>query len=66
MQSRLHIPLIFSLDVIHGYQTIFPVPLMEASSWDPAAIAKRRVGLRHGGDRRRHQVDLQPDGRHRP
>jgi beta-glucosidase len=40
MQSRLHIPLIFSLDVIHGYQTIFPVPLMEASSWDPAAIAK--------------------------
>ncbi|MDQ1484465.1 MAG: beta-glucosidase, partial [Actinomycetota bacterium] len=40
MQSRLHIPLIFSLDVIHGYQTIFPVPLMEASSWDPAAITK--------------------------
>jgi len=40
MQSRLHIPLIFSLDVIHGYQTIFPVPLMEASSWDPAAIAR--------------------------
>ena len=39
MQSRLHIPLIFSLDVIHGYQTIFPVPLMEASSWDPAAIS---------------------------
>jgi beta-glucosidase len=32
LQSRLHIPLIFSLDVIHGYQTIFPVPLMEASS----------------------------------
>jgi beta-glucosidase len=40
LQSRLHIPLIFSLDVIHGYQTIFPVPLMEASSWDPAAITK--------------------------
>ena len=39
MQSRLHIPLIFSLDVIHGYQTIFPVPLGEASSWDPTAIA---------------------------
>ena len=38
LQSRLRIPLIFSLDVIHGYQTIFPVPLMEASSWDPAAI----------------------------
>jgi beta-glucosidase len=39
LQSRLHIPLIFSLDVIHGYRTIFPVPLMEASSWDPAAIS---------------------------
>jgi beta-glucosidase len=40
LQSRLHIPLIFSLDVIHGYQTIFPVPLMEASSWDPPAISR--------------------------
>jgi beta-glucosidase len=40
LQSRLHIPLIFSLDVIHGYQTIFPVPLMEASSWDPSAIRR--------------------------
>jgi beta-glucosidase len=40
LQSRLHIPLIFSLDVIHGYQTIFPVPLMEASSWDPTAITR--------------------------
>ena len=39
LQSRLHIPLIFSLDVIHGYQTIFPQP-MEASSWDPTAISK--------------------------
>ncbi len=40
MQSRLHIPLIFSLDVIHGYQTVFPAPLAEASSWDPAAITR--------------------------
>jgi beta-glucosidase len=38
LQSRLHIPVIFSLDVIHGYKTIFPVPLAEASSWDPAAV----------------------------
>jgi beta-glucosidase len=38
MNSRLHIPLIFSLDVIHGYQTIFPVPLGESSSWDPRAV----------------------------
>ncbi len=37
--SRLHIPLIFGLDVIHGYRTMFPVPIGEASSWDPATIA---------------------------
>ena len=30
--------MIFSLDVIHGYKTIFPVPIGEASSWDPAAV----------------------------
>ncbi len=38
LKSRLHIPVIFGLDVIHGYKTIFPVPLAEASSWDPAAV----------------------------
>ena len=32
------IPLIFSLDVIHGYKTMFPVPLGEASSWDPSMV----------------------------
>ena len=37
LQSRLHIPVIFGLDVIHGYKTIFPVPIGEASSWDPAS-----------------------------
>lgn len=35
-QSRLHIPLIFGLDTIHGYSTIFPIPLGEASSFDPS------------------------------
>jgi beta-glucosidase len=38
LQSRLGIPLIFGLDVIHGYRTMFPVPLAEASSWDMSAI----------------------------
>jgi beta-glucosidase len=38
LQSRLKIPLLFSLDVIHGYKTIFPIPLAEASSWDLDAI----------------------------
>jgi beta-glucosidase len=36
-KSRLHIPLIFGLDVIHGHRTIFPVPLAIAASWDPSA-----------------------------
>jgi beta-glucosidase len=35
-QTRLHIPLIFGYDVIHGFSTIYPVPLALASSWDPA------------------------------
>ncbi|HVN80395.1 MAG TPA: glycoside hydrolase family 3 N-terminal domain-containing protein [Terriglobia bacterium] len=34
-ESRLKIPLILGFDVIHGYKTIFPIPLGEASSWDP-------------------------------
>jgi beta-glucosidase len=36
-ETRLHIPLIFGDDAIHGYRTIFPVPLGEAASWDTAA-----------------------------
>jgi beta-glucosidase len=38
MQSRLKIPLLFGQDVIHGYRTIFPIPLAEAASWDLKAI----------------------------
>jgi beta-glucosidase len=37
-KSRLHIPILFGLDVIHGYHTTFPVPLGLASSWDPKLI----------------------------
>jgi len=37
-KSRLHIPILFGLDVIHGHRTTFPVPLALAASWDPAAI----------------------------
>ncbi|MCU1221915.1 MAG: Beta-glucosidase [Edaphobacter sp.] len=35
-KGRLHIPLIFGFDVIHGFRTIYPVPLALAASWDPA------------------------------
>jgi beta-glucosidase len=36
--SRLKIPMIFGYDVIHGYRTMFPTPLGETASWDPAAM----------------------------
>lgn len=39
-ESRLKIPVLFAFDVIHGYRTIFPVPLGEAASWDPAAVER--------------------------
>jgi beta-glucosidase len=43
-KSRLHIPILFGLDVIHGYRTIFPMPLAMASSWDPEMVeAVQRV-----------------------
>src|SRR5436309_14069953 len=49
-ESRLHIPLIFGHDVIHGYRTIFPIPLGEAASWDPEAVqAARPAPGRQGG-----------------
>ncbi len=39
-KSRLRIPLLFGLDVIHGYRTIFPVPLALASTWDPPVVER--------------------------
>jgi beta-glucosidase len=40
MQSRLKIPLLFGQDIIHGYRSIFPIPLGEAASWDLPAIQR--------------------------
>jgi beta-glucosidase len=37
-ESRLGIPLIFGRDVIHGYRTVFPIPLGQAASWDPELV----------------------------
>ncbi len=37
-KTRVHIPLIFGFDVIHGFRTIFPVPIAMAASWDPATV----------------------------
>ena len=54
-QSRLKIPLLIGYDVIHGFRTVFPVPLAMAASWDPALVERaqtiaareaRAVGIR--------------------
>src|SRR3984893_12321149 len=39
-KSRLHIPLLFGLDVIHGFKTEFPIPLGLASTWDPSVVER--------------------------
>lgn len=54
-ESRLKIPLIFGIDVIHGYRTLFPIPLGQSCSWNPdlieaagrvAAIEASSTGIR--------------------
>lgn len=40
LRSRLKIPLLFGMDVIHGFRVTFPIPLAEAASWDLEAIEK--------------------------
>lgn len=39
-KSRLHIPLIYGLDVIHGYRTVYPVPLGLSATWDPEIVER--------------------------
>ena len=46
-QSRLHIPILFAYDTIHGFRTIFPIPLGAASSFDPnVATQDHKIGAR--------------------
>jgi beta-glucosidase len=46
-QSRLHIPILFAFDTIHGFRTVFPIPLGEASSFDPSvAQTDATIGAR--------------------
>jgi beta-glucosidase len=46
-ESRLHTPILFGLDVISGYHTIFPAPIAMASSWDPKLVeAEQTVAAR--------------------
>jgi beta-glucosidase len=51
-ESRLKIPLLFGRDVIHGYRTVFPIPLGQAASWDPDLVqqAARMAALEATSD----------------
>jgi beta-glucosidase len=68
-ESRLHIPLVFGYDVIHGMRTIFPVPLAEAASFDSAAAARSaRIAAAEGSAMGVHwtfapMVDIARDAR---
>lgn len=69
MKSRLKIPLIFGLDVVHGYRVTFPIPLAEAASWDLDAIElSARVAARESAAAGLHwtfapMVDISRDPR---
>jgi beta-glucosidase len=68
-KSRLHIPLLFGLDVIHGFRTEFPVPLAMSATWDPALVEQAaRVAAKeasHAGVRWTYSpmVDIARDAR---
>jgi len=68
-ESRAHIPLLFAHDVVHGFRTIFPVPLAQAASWDPRAVQRAaRVGAAEGAANGLHwtfapMVDIARDPR---
>ena len=67
--SRLGIPMLFAFDVIHGYQTMFPIPLAETASWDMEAIElSARVAAREAAAAGLHwtfapMVDISRDAR---
>ncbi len=42
-ETRLHIPMIFGLDVIHGFKTVFPIPIAMAAAWDPALVEQAQT-----------------------
>ena len=61
-KSRLHIPLIFAFDVIHGFRTTFPVPLGLAATWNPDLIQETAGS---GERAQRHSLDFFAHGGYR-
>ena len=62
-ESRLGIPLLIGFDVIHGHRTIFPVPLAEAATFDPAHLGAHGTRSRSGNGGRRNCDDVRADAR---
>lgn len=68
-ETRLGIPLLFGFDVIHGYRTIFPIPLGEAATWDPDLVERTsRAAAEESAAAGLHwtfapMVDVSPDPR---
>jgi len=68
-ETRLGIPLLFGFDVIHGYRTIFPIPLGEAATWDPELVERvSRAAAEESAAAGLHwtfapMVDVSPDPR---
>ena len=62
-ESRLKIPILFAFDTIHGFRTVFPIPLAAGASFDPQVAVRRPHLRRTRVGRRRAQADLRPDGR---
>ena len=60
--SRLGIPLLFGMDVIHGYETMFPIPLGLSCTWDMTAIEESARIAAVEGKCRWNLMDFQPDG----
>ena len=65
-QSRAGIPLLFGRDVIHGYRTVFPIPLAQAASFDTSLVEEAAAVGGRGGLRLRNAVDFCADGGHFP
>ena len=61
--SRLHIPILFAFDTIHGFRTVFPIPLGDRVELRSRRRVHRPPDRRVRVGRGRHQADLQPDGR---
>jgi len=69
-ESRLGIPLLFGMDVIHGYETMFPIPLGLSCTWDMAGIEETAPPLpqtppplpSRKSQRRRYLMDVQSNG----